>query len=141
MEETGEGCGSCALTTASTAEEVAGVVAVTLSGFSCSCLVLFGIDCGTLKLVAEEVVEVAALVVALSWCSLIRRHFLRNVDRGYLLLFASSFSFAGWRELKPKPSLSLSSHCSSFARSYAPIAPSPTAAAGSEEPEVESGSS
>lgn len=135
--ESEEGSGSCSLTTASTAEEVAVEVRVILSGFSCSCLVLFGLDCETLKAVAEEVVEVAS-VVAVSCYWLIRRHYHRNVDGCYFLLFVSSFSFAGWRELKPKHSLSLSSRCSSFARSYAPIAPSPTA---SEEPEAERGSS
>lgn len=131
-----EGSGSCALT----AEEVVAEVAPTPSGFSCSCLVLFGIDCGKLK----EAAEVAVEVVALSCYSLIHRHYHRNADRDfrYSLSFVSSFSFSDWRELKPKSSPSLSSRCSSFAHSCAPIVPSPTeAAAASEEPPAESGSS
>jgi len=77
MEEMEEGSGSCALTTASTAVEVS----VTLGEFSCSCLVLFGINSETLKAMVEEVV---VLVVALSLYLLIHRDYHRNVDRGYI---------------------------------------------------------
>lgn len=128
VETAAEGFCSFALTV----EEVAVEAVALRSGFSCSCLVLFGRNCG--KLTAEAEVEVVAAVPLLS-----RRHCHRNGDRDRdcFLLFVSSFSFSDWRELKPKPLLSLSSRWSSFA----PIVPSPKVAAASEAPAAVTGSS
>lgn len=60
--------------------------------------------------------EAAAVLTVVTSCYLvIRQHYHRNRDCDYSLLSVSSFSFADWREPKPKPLLSLSSRCSSFA--------------------------